>query len=664
MPRTALAQPNVIRAATIMMCVACCYAHSHAQDQAPVRRTPGEVAFIKAIDMAPADAISVAVVPSAQSLGEDMGELAAKLQRMQALTEMKPLDLLKSQLGVGPGMNDRGAFVAWFVGAADQTSQWCALIPTTDGAKFLQANFEATPTTAPDAFVWRGKTVYAKIIDGWVVVSQSPELARLYVAKPGLSERLKKRLGERGFAVLCDGEIGVWAGPQALADMRNAGQMAATQVQDAAPTSNEKNSSKIDSKLDLKSQAQPSPSDRVAKLMQGLTDGVFSVDVDPLGVLIHSYAVLDPASELGKSARGGAQLGVDPAKDPAKDIGGANLDRLPRGRFVFAVAADMDGLGGTQAFLDLAAQIPGGEQIPAWIEQNKNLASAIQCAIYPSKLGVVGGGILNDAVMWIATADSVKAKSVMEQWMLSLSGEIDGQKREVIWEKDRVLKSGMTTDAYTVKDIPLPKNGQPARKNNPMERIVRSLIYGPKGPNGFVKTFPDGLYVTFSQRPDVLEKATNCATGANSLEGDAVLRALRGWMMPRPDALAFVGVGSLLNVVRQAASAFPMGIMEIPDAPPDLEPIAFGLSVNGGHIETSTMVPTNVIGVAVTAYADRKDAQREDQQEGQQEDQQEDQQENKKKIDDKQNSAQDDLKIKSSPATKPTPTPTPAPKNP
>ena len=222
----------------------------------------------------------------------------------------------------------------------------------------------------------------------------------------------------------------------------------------------------------------------------------------------------------------------------------------------------------------------------------------------------------------------------------------------------------MTTDAYTVKDIPLPKNGQPARKNNPMERIVRSLIYGPKGPNGFVKTFQDGLYVTFSQRPDVLEKATNCATGANSLEGDAVLRALRGWMMPRPDALAFVGVGSLLNVVRQAASAFPMGIMEIPDAPPDLEPIAFGLSVNGGHIETSTMVPTNVIGLAVTAYADRKDAQREDQQEGQQEDQQEDQQENKKKIDDKQNSAQDDLKIKSSPATKPTPTPTPAPKNP
>ena len=110
MPRTALAQPNVIRAATIMMCVACCYAH--AQDQAPVRRTPGEVAFIKAIDMAPADAISVAVVPSAQSLGEDMGELAAKLQRMQALTEMKPLRCLIG--GANKPRHKRAAIIhAW-----------------------------------------------------------------------------------------------------------------------------------------------------------------------------------------------------------------------------------------------------------------------------------------------------------------------------------------------------------------------------------------------------------------------------------------------------------------------------------------------------------------------------------------------------------------------
>ena len=582
------------------MCIACFASQSSAQGQAPVRRTPGVAAFMKAIDMAPVDAVSLAVVPDAKSLGEDMGELAAKLQRMQALTEMKPLDLLKSQLGVGPGMNDRGAFVAWFVVAADQSLQWCALIPTTDSAQFLQANLEATPATAPDAFSWRGKTVYAKNIDGCVVVSQNADLARSYVSKPGLVERLKNRLGEPGFSLLCDGDIGLWAGPQSLADIRNTGQQTAEAMEGLTPKPNEKNISNPDSKADTKSDQQKSSRDRVAKLMEGLTDGVTSIDVDPLGVLLRTYAVLDPASELGKSARGGAHAG-------------ANLNRLPRGPFVVAVSADMAGLGGTQAFLDLAAQIPGGEQVPAWVEQNKNVASAIQFAIYPSKLGVVGGGLLNEAMLWIATADSAKAKSVLEQWMLSLSGEVDGQKRDATWEKDRVLKNGISTDAYAIKDIPLPKNGQPARKSNPMERIVRSLMYGPKGPNGFVKTFPDGVFVTFSQRPDVIEKAANCATGTSSLESDAVLTALRGWMMPKPDALAFVGVGSLLNVVRQAANAFPMGGIEIPDAPPDLEPIAFALSVDGSKIETSTMIPTNVIGVVVAAYADRKEAQQEEQ---------------------------------------------------
>ena len=596
---------KIMSVLTATMCVACLTLQSSAQDQAPVRRTPGVAAFMKAIDLAPVDAVSLAVVPDAKSLGEDMGELAAKLQRMQALTEMKPLDLLKSQLGVGPGMNDRGAFVAWFVVAADQSLQWCALIPTTDSAQFLQANFEATPATAPDAFSWRGKTVYAKSIDGWVVVSQNADLARSYVSKPGLVERLKNRLGERGFSLLCDGDIGLWAGPQSLADIRNAGQQAAKAMEGATATPNEKDISKPDTKADTKIQQQTSSRDRVTKLMEGLTDGVTSIDVDPLGVLVRTYAVLDPASELGKSARGGAHVG-------------ANLNRLPRGPFVVAVSANMAGLGGTQAFLDLAAQIPGGEQVPAWVEQNKNLASAIQFAIYPSKLGVVGGGLLNEAMLWIATADSTKAKSVLEQWMLSLSGEVDGQKRDATWEKDRVLKNGISTDAYAIKDIPLPKNGQPARKSNPMERIVRSLMYGPKGPNGFVKTFPDGVFVTFSQRPDVIEKAVNCATGTSSLESDAVLTALRGWMMPKPDALAFVGVGSLLNVVRQAANAFPMGGIEIPDAPPDLEPIAFALSVDSSKIETSTMIPTNVIGVVVAAYADRKEAQQEEQQEMQQ----------------------------------------------
>ncbi|MSR33867.1 MAG: hypothetical protein EXS12_03580 [Phycisphaerales bacterium] len=598
--------PNLLptRRALSLVALSFCTASIQAQEQAPVRRTPGVTAFINAINLAPVDAVSLVAVPDAKSLGEDMTELASKLERMHALTEMKPLDLLKSWLGVGPGMNDHGMFIAWFVMTADKSLQWCALIPTTDSAQFLQANLQAAPATAPDAFVWRGKTVYTKSIDGWVVVSQSPELARSYATKPGLSDRLKIRLGERGFAILCDGEIGLWAGPESLADMRSNAPEATRAAEEELSTPNKKNNSETESKPNSKSDSKLNPrnlsaSERVVKLMSGLTDGVTSIDVDPLGVLIRTYAVLDPESELGKSARGGAHTG-------------ANLNHLPRGPFVAAMSADIGGLGGTQSFLDLAAQIPGGEQVPGWVEQNKNVLTSIQFGIYPSKLGVVGGGLLNEAMLWMASAESAKAKSVLEQWMMSLSGEVDGLKREVTWEKDRALKNGTLVDAYTVKEIPLPKNGQLARKINPMERIFRTLLYGPKGPKGFVKAFPDGVLVTFSQRPDVFQKAASTATGTSSLETDAIMTALRGWMMPKPDALAFVGVGSLLNVVRQAANMFPIGGFEIPDAPPDLEPIAFALSVDSAKIETSTMIPTNVIGVVVAGYADRQEAQQED----------------------------------------------------
>ena len=610
-------------------------AHIQTQTQAPTRRVPNAAAFINAIDMAPADAVSLMVVPDAQSLGEDMGELAAKLERMQALTQMKPLDLLKSQFGVGPGMNDRGVFVAWFATAPDKSLQWCAVIPTINSEQFLQANFEAVPTTAPDAFRWRGKMIYVKIIDGAVVASQNPELARAYIRKEGLSDRLKKRLGERGFALFCDGDIGLWAGPESLADMQERGREV-LEKNEQLPALNEKeNTSTKDQPI--------APRERMAKLLAGLTDGVTSIDVDPLGVLVRSYAVLDPASELAKSAHGGEHTG-------------ANLNHLPRGPFVVAMSADIVGLGGTQAFVDLAALIPGGQQAPSWLEQNKSLVTSIQMAIYPSKLGVVGGGLLNEAMLWLGATDGVTAKSLLQQWMLSLSAEVDGQKREATWETDRVLKNGTKTDAFLVKEIPLPKNGQPARRINPMERIFRTVLYGPKGPTGFVKAFPDGVFVTFSQRPDVLERAISTTTGASSLQTDAVITALRNWLMPKPDVLGFVGVGSLLNVVRQTINAFPMGGLEIPDASPDIEPIAFALSIDGGKIEAATMIPTNVIGVVVAAYADRKEAQQEDQQESQQESQQ--------IKDSTSNSADDDSEIKLSPDATPTPPPIPAPKKP
>jgi hypothetical protein len=128
------------------------------------------------------------------------------------------------------------------------------------------------------------------------------------------------------------------------------------------------------------------------------------------------------------------------------------------------------------------------------------------------------------------------------------------------------------------------------------------LVFGPRGPMGFAKSFPDGMLVTFSQRPDVLARGIKVAEGGDSLQKDAVITALQGWLTRDPDVVAYVGIGSLLNVVRQAASSFPGAGVELPDAPPGIEPIALSLEVQNGRVETATMVPTAVMGVLVELY--------------------------------------------------------------
>jgi hypothetical protein len=42
--------------------------------------------------------------------------------------------------------------------------------------------------------------------------------------------------------------------------------------------------------------------------------------------------------------------------------------------------------------------------------------------------------------------------------------------------------------------------------------------------------------------------------------------------------------------------------LQLPDAPPSLEPVAFSVEVQDGRVETATMVPTPVIGVVVEAW--------------------------------------------------------------
>ena len=359
-----------------------------AMAQEPVRRTPGAEAFRAALDMAPPTAVSVVVVPNPKMAADDLAECMARLDQAAGALPLRPLDLLKSRFGIGPGIDDTRAFVMWHEVDPDQTAHPqvpAMLVPVTDAKAFLEGNFKPVEGVRS---AWTNDsmgTVYARTIDRHVLISQSAGIVSAYGLKPGFAASLRQRLGDRGYEVFTSGDAGAWAGLEAMKSMREtAAQMqggadrparaapargnadAQAPAQPSAPPSADPvqradldGSGTIDNgdlsmlmlemgnrgnlPADLNGDgvvdetdaslmrsyqgrtvasavpadapveapaatpAPATPTERANQIADGVIDGVFAIDMDPLGMSVRTYAVMDPRSEIGQSARGGTR---------------------------------------------------------------------------------------------------------------------------------------------------------------------------------------------------------------------------------------------------------------------------------------------------------------------------------------------------------------------
>jgi hypothetical protein len=628
-----------------------------APQDAPVRRTPGADAFRTAIDLAPDSAMGVFVIPSLKLASDDLAECLARVEGDASAVPLRPLDLVRAQAGVGSGIDENGSFVLWSQMDGDR-AEFCVLVPVLDGKAAIEASLKRAADGQPGFDHPQYGRLHARDLGRHVLVSRSQRLVDAYNQKAGLHQRIRDRLGARGSEVLLSGDAGAWGGPEAMRQMRQQRETMRGGFErleqgktDETPASNQAAAGSA-ARADLDGNGEIDNGDRAMLLLEmgargenradlnrdgvvddkdqadldammgrkvpkavaaqseaasaqrpatspaegtdGLLDGVISIDLDPLGVSMRTYAVMAPDGPLGKATAGG------PRGEPAR------LSHLPKGPFVIALAADMRGLGGGGAFIDLASQVPGAPAVPDWVRENRDLIEGMEFAIYPSKLGIAGGGMLNEAIAWLATREPSKARTLLRDWMKGLAGIDGATERKVTWEEGRALKDGTVTDAYAVVDAPAPKDATPAagrRKGmDPMQRMARAMVFGPRGPHGFAKEMPGGLVITFSQRPDVLQRSIRGAEGRETLQAEPVIEALGPWIAPESDIVGYVGVGSLLSMVRQAANSFPGMSLRIPDAPPSLEPVAFSVEVQDGRVETGTMIPTAVIGVISDAY--------------------------------------------------------------
>ena len=173
-----------------------------------------------ALARVPADAASVVVVPSIKAASDDLQQAIDRMGRAEAALGGRPIDLLKAQLGVGPGIDDRGALLAWSVPAGAGMHHVVA-VPVTDGQAFIAASLKSHPTE-PGAFAAAGvdAPVWARAEGAFVLLSDHADglgAAGAIAADRGFAKVLAARLGPRGTEIMRAADAVAWASSAALA---------------------------------------------------------------------------------------------------------------------------------------------------------------------------------------------------------------------------------------------------------------------------------------------------------------------------------------------------------------------------------------------------------------------------------------------------------------
>jgi hypothetical protein len=534
----------------------------------------------------PPQAISFVVVPDLARAGADLSETLARMNRPETSVLGKPVEQLKGWLGVGEGFDERGSIVAYSTVIADAKADepqaaWTLLLPASD-PKALAASLGMG---ADGALTFMGQPAFAALGASHVIVSQTAALATGHDAQGGSAASFMKLVGDDLRVRVDEAEVLAWAGPVALGHAKAMGEQAATIAEQRAAEQGMPTDGFAGRRDDLQ---------RLSSAFVGsIEHGIVLVDIDALGLALRPIAVLAPEGALAKALTAG-------------EAGPAPFSLLPKAALYGALSIDVRAVGGGAAFKALAAAIdPAGAVLPAWLIDAADLVDGVQLGAYPSKLGVMAGGLLNDSSLVVVTKDPAAVQGVFKDRLMQMGGVAGGLKLSPAWDDARTLKDGSTAAAFELKPEPVADDAQ-AREAAAGAMLATQAIFGNRGMHGFARAGSGGLVVTYSQRPDVLTRATDAQAGRGAtLADDAVVKSMMQWMVAKPDVVGFLGLGQLLKAARQIAGSFGGGADMLPPVPSRAEPIGVALDVRGGRIEGAVVVPTAVLAAMAEYAADR-----------------------------------------------------------
>lgn len=563
-----------------------------------------------ALALVPPTAQSALIVPSPKQASDDLQQGIERMGRQEVAMGGRPIDLLRAQLGIGAGFDDKGMLVAWSQSGTMGT-QWALMVPVTDANAFIRSTLkggEGEP--APDAVytpVPGGPPVYARTVGKHVLVSVDNSLVKGYAPGTGLAPVLAANFNARGQQVARSGDVLLWAGHEMFKGYAKSMRDQAANVAQLLGTPDQSGKSQP---VDAYVQQLQQMSEASAAVVEQIADAAVTADFDAMGVGLRSFVRFVPESSIATAIPKSAQ----PVSD--KDAAAMLVNLLPGARFYLAGGVDVRAMGGLANLRKAISALPmsNSVQIPAWLDAVQDKIDGIQCALYPSKLPVLTGGLVNDASLVIRTKDAAAVRNALRDWVNAQQGSVrPGIKVEATWEESRQVKEGLGAAAFAVKETVV----SAAEVGDPMPRLAMQMVVGARGLHGLAAEVPGALVVTFSQRADVLERAmkaakegmaTSTAQGAaaeaaaGTLASQGVIKAFGPWLMPDPDGVVFLGIGELMVAAQQIAASMPGGspdMVPLPDGP--VEPIGAASRARDGSWEAALMIPSTAMALGYDA---------------------------------------------------------------
>ena len=527
----------------------------------------GSDALAKSLALVPPEAGAIIVMPDLGRLNDDLGALIDATNQPAAVLAGRPIEMMKASFGIGAEFDESGCLLIWVQPDAAQGDSLAPvyLIPTANPQAFLEANFTA------DGSGWRNndtELLYARTCSSHVLLSPVEQFATSYDPRNGSADRVLSRHGANQASALAKTDLLVWIDGSTLRNMSK--------------------------QYEEMSQEIPFSDGRglPPAVASAFEDSLVLVDFDPLGLSVRKFTYFDPESEFGSLLTGA--LG---SKAP--------LGRLPLAPFYFAMSMDIAGMGGMKT-LHRIFEVLGGESedLPEAIMAPELEVDAIEAAVYPSRLGIALGGFFNDSALIMTGPDPQALEDHFRKTLKGLDGERGGVRYETTWTDDKELRTGGVSDAFQVKETVLPPSQRGTTKglgDAALQRMFMQTLFGSRGLAGFAGTEGDAFILTFSQRPDVWNRALEAAPGNTSNLGkDSVLTSMRPWLMADPDIEFAIGFGSLGKLLNQLARSFPMiEPDQMPQIPEGTPPVVLNLGYQDSTAEMALVVPSGVIALGI-----------------------------------------------------------------